>query len=80
MKLGQLPCLWRTSAATTGALPARRWRSGIGILSVGALALLVAVAVGEALGWPVLAQPLNRWLSNRLKRPVKLASDDTVNV
>jgi hypothetical protein len=79
MKLGQLPCLWRTSAATTGALPARRWRSGIGILSVGALALLVAVAVGEALGWPFLAQPLNRWLSKQLERPVKLAPADAAD-
>jgi len=36
------------------------WRGGIGILSLSALTLLVAMAVGEALGWPFLAQPLNR--------------------
>ena len=34
------------------------------------------MAVGEALGWPFLAQPLNRWLSNQLERPVNLASAD----
>jgi len=57
-------------------LTAGRWRSGIRFLSVGALALLLAVAAGEALGWPFLAQPLNRWLSNQLERPVDLASVD----
>ena len=36
----------------------------------------MVVAVGEALGWPFLAQPLNRWLSNQLERPVHLASAD----
>jgi len=52
------------------------WRGGIGILSLSALTLLVAMAVGEALGWPFLAQPLNRWLSNQLERSVNLASAD----
>lgn len=48
----------------------------MGILSIGALALLVALTVGEALGWPLLAQPLNRWLSNQFERPVHLAPVD----
>ena len=76
MKPDRLLGLWRTIASTTGALPARRWRAGIGIMSLIGLALLVVVAVSEALGWPFLVQPLNRWLSNQLERPVQLASVD----
>lgn len=66
----------RTSANRNGALPSHRWRSRRGILSMSALTLLVVMVVGEALGWPFLVQPLNRWLSNQLERPVHLASVD----
>jgi AsmA family protein len=74
MKLKHLPHLWGTIAA--GALPAGHWRSGVGMLWVVTMALLVALAAGEALGWPFLAQPLSRWLSNQLDRRIDLASAD----
>lgn len=40
-----------------------------------AVALVAGVAVGEALAWPGLAGPLERWLSGTLQRQVRLATD-----
>ncbi len=77
MKPKRLMSMWRTSALTRSSSPTWRWRSGLGILSLSASVLLVVVAGGEALGWPFLAQPLNRWLSSQLERPVDLVSPDS---
>jgi hypothetical protein len=59
-------------------MPARRWRRGIAALWLGTLAVRVALAAGEALGWPFLAQPLNRWLSHQLGRHVNMGSADAM--
>ena len=47
-----------------------RWVAG-GTLA----ALVVAFGVCEALGWPFLAGPMQRWLSNTLERRVSLGTD-----
>ena len=57
------------------ALPALRWRWLAGI----ALALAVfgvGVAVGESMGWPFLAGPIQRWVSSALQREVSLTERD----
>ncbi len=63
-------CGLNESAASMG----RGWRSRFGGLAVvmGAVTLLVVVglAVGEAAGWPFLADPLQRVLSDKLARRV----------
>lgn len=51
--------------------PRRRWPLWLGAVLT---ALVVAVGVGEGLGWPFLAGPLERWLSSTLDRPVRIAS------
>jgi len=50
-------------------LPRRRpvW---LVVVAAALLAIVVAVAAAEAAGWPFLAQPLERWLSQRLGRTV----------
>ena len=68
-----------TNAVDTGVMPTRHLRRGIAALWLGALAVAAALAAGEALGWPFLAQPLNRWLANQLGRPVSLGSADATS-
>ena len=46
------------------------------VVAAGVLALFVAgIAVCEAMGWPFLAAPMQRWLSTALDRRVVLSSD-----
>lgn len=50
----------------------RRWA----VVAAGVLALFVGgIAVCEAMGWPFLAAPMQRWLSTALDRRVVLSSD-----
>ena len=59
-----------TESLQTG--PKRRWP----IVVVTALvSIAVAIAVGEWLGWPFLAEPLQRMLSEKLDRRVRFAVD-----
>ena len=52
----------------------RRWA----VVAAGVLALFLGgVAVCEAMGWPFLAAPMQRWLSTALDRRVVLAPDAT---
>ena len=37
------------------------------------LLLVVAIGVCEALGWPFLASPMERWVGNALQRPVSFS-------
>ena len=49
-----------------------RWRLlGAGV----AAALVLGVGVCEALGWPFLAEPMQRWLASALDRRVSLSTD-----
>jgi uncharacterized protein involved in outer membrane biogenesis len=50
-------------------------------LIAGGLLLLLVIGVGvcEALGWPFLASPMERWVGNALKRPVSFADTATTN-
>ena len=49
-----------------------RWR----LFGAGVLALVViGVGVCEAIGWPFLAAPMQRWIGNALDRPVAFAED-----
>ena len=53
----------------------RRWRW---LLAVGGVLVLVAgIAVGERLGWPFLAGPLERSAARLLDRTVRLSADPT---
>lgn len=54
--------------------PLRRWRFGVAAAAL-LLGLMAAVAIGESLGWPFLAAPLQRWLSDTLDRRVRFADD-----
>lgn len=58
-------------------LPARR-RSpmAVGVLAAIGLAVAVAVAVAESRGWPFLAQPLQRTLSQQLGRELQITGAD----
>jgi len=78
MKPAGPPVHEHTNAVDAGAMPTRRWRRGIAALWLGTLAVRVALAAGEALGWPFLAQPLNRWLSHQLGRHVNMGSADAM--
>ena len=51
----------------------RRWQMGA---AVAVLAILVAVALGEWMGWPFLAAPLQNLLADRLGRRVHIAAND----
>ena len=52
-----------------------RWR----LLGAGALALIVAsLGVCEALGWPFLAAPMQRWIAKAISRPVAFSEDPAV--
>ncbi len=48
----------------------RRWPYAV---AAALLALVGAVAIGEWLGWPFLAAPVQRWMSERLERRVVLS-------
>jgi len=49
-----------------------RWRLvGAGTLA----AIVIGLGVCEAIGWPFLAAPLQRWISDALDRPVAFAKD-----
>lgn len=49
-----------------------RWRLlGAGV----AVAFVVGLGVGEAMGWPFLAEPMQRWIGNTLERRVSLSAD-----
>ncbi len=50
------------------------WR-GWGLALVVLLALVGGVGIGEWLGWPFLARPLQQWLSERLDRRVSLSAE-----
>lgn len=51
-----------------------------GALIIGLMiALLVAVGICEALGWPFLAAPAQRWLSSTLQRRVSFSADDAAS-
>jgi len=61
------------STATLAIVPRyRRWPAVLG--SVAAM-LAVAVVCLEVLGWPFLAEPMQRWLSGSLHRRVSFAID-----
>jgi len=60
---------------TTPAAPAARYHRWPAVLGVAAATLLVLVATAEVIGWPFLADPLQRWLSNSLQRQVSVAID-----
>jgi len=63
----------KTATLTPRAAPRyHRWPA---VLGATAAVLLVVAASGEALGWPFLAEPLQRWLSNALQRQVSVAVD-----
>jgi uncharacterized protein involved in outer membrane biogenesis len=52
-----------------------RW----GVLGAGfAIALVVGFGVCEALGWPFLAAPMQRWVGKTLQRRVSLSADPAV--
>jgi uncharacterized protein involved in outer membrane biogenesis len=52
-----------------------RYRRWPGILAIAFSVGLVAVASCEVIGWPFLAEPMQRWLSSSLQRRVSLAVD-----
>ena len=56
------------------ASPARkvRWRRWV---AGGAVVVVAALAACEALGWPFLAGPMQRWLGDTLERKVRLSAD-----
>lgn len=60
----------------TAALPSipryRRWPAVLGSLAAFMLVLIVSC---EAIGWPFLAEPIQRWLSDSLHRRVSFAID-----
>ncbi len=53
----------------------RRWSAALPVAGALLLALIVGVAVGESMGWPFLAGPLQRWLTSTLQRDVVLGAD-----
>lgn len=53
--------------------PWRRWQMGA---AAAVLAILVAVALGEWMGWPFLATPLQNLLADKLGRRVQIAAHD----
>ena len=56
--------------------PWRIWGLRIGVFLLASLALAgLAFAVGESMGWPFLARPAERLLSERLQREVRLEAD-----
>ena len=60
----------------TAPVRKRRWRLiALGLL----LALVAGLVLGEATGWPFLAQPLQRMLSDKLDRRVSFAPDGVAN-
>lgn len=61
------------SAATGTVL--RRGRPGRAAAAAVVLVLLAAVGACEALGWPFLVQPMQRWLGDALQRPVRVGAD-----
>lgn len=61
---------------TTAALPITpRYRRWPAVLGAAAAVSLVVVATLEVLGWPFLAEPMQRWLSGSLHRKVSFAID-----
>ena len=51
-----------------------RWpRVGAGVL----LAVIVGLGICEAIGWPFLAAPMQRWIGKTLDRPVAFSADPT---
>ena len=64
-----------TATAATPSL-LRRWPITTVVIAVLALAL-AAVAVGEAMGWPVLAGPLQRLMADKLERRVSFSATAT---
>ena len=49
-----------------------RWRLVVaGVLA----ALLIGVGVCEAMGWPFLAAPMQRWIGQTIARPVAFSED-----
>jgi len=69
------PAVDSTQTAPAGRAPARR-RRWPWALAAGMAALVGVVAVCESQGWPFLAQPAQRWLVEKLGRPVQLAGAD----
>jgi uncharacterized protein involved in outer membrane biogenesis len=45
------------------------------IAGIAVLALVVAIGICEALGWPFLAKPMEQWLGSALQRRVSLSAD-----
>lgn len=58
------------AAAAGASRTRRRWPWALG---AGLLALVVAAGIAEWRGWPFLAGPVERWLTQALERPVRLA-------
>lgn len=48
-----------------------RWR----LIAASAITAVVSLGVCEALGWPFLAQPIQRWLSATLERRISFSED-----
>ncbi len=61
-------CMDRTA---NPVLPSRRGRLRLAVAGLGALATLLALLACEWAGWPFLAGPTERWLSQRLEREVR---------
>ncbi len=61
-----------TSAAPPIVPRYRRWPA---VLGAAVAVLLVLIATLEVLGWPFLAEPMQRWLSGSLHRKVSFAID-----
>ena len=63
--------------------PLAAWRGGVRwpLLLLGILAaLIVAIAVCEAIGWPFLVSPVQNWLSSTLDRKVTFGDTDDKGV
>ena len=61
-----------TASPSSGHFRWRRFGAGVGVV---VLAGVVVFGVCEALGWPFLAAPMQRWLGTALERTVSFSED-----
>ncbi len=62
------------TAPAASSRPGRRWPSIAGLVAV---AVVAAVLICEALGWPFLVSPMQRWVSQTLDRRVTFETGAT---